>query len=216
MIDYEVLKQAVVDLKGDLTLSLVDEVVETSGDATLAMAACRDGMEGVGALFSEGFYYVGDLIYAGKFMGEAMDRMRLLLATESDEKLGKMILCTVKGDIHDIGKNIVKAIMGAEGFEVVDLGVDVMPETIVAAAINEGAKIIGLSGILTIAVDSMKETVDALRQAGIRDDVRIIIGGTPVSEEVCAKVGADGWSTNPMEGARICRGWVSSIDSNGE
>ena len=98
--------------------------------------------------------------------------------------------------------------MGAAGFEVVDLGVDVAPEDIVAAAKENGAKIIGLSGILTLAIDSMKDTVQALKDAGIRDNVHVILGGNPVTDQACKDAGADAWTTNPQEGVAICREWA--------
>jgi len=211
MFDYSKLKAAMGELDDEIVIEMINEVVDSGGgDAAQAMTACQDGMELVGNLFEKGEYFVGDLIFAGELMSQAMELLHSSLASDSFENLGKMILCTVQGDIHDIGKNIVKAIMGANGFEVIDLGVDVSPAKIVDATRENSIKIIGLSGILTLAVDSMKATVDALREAGIRDDVRIIIGGNPITEEVCRLVGADAWSVNPQEGVEICRGWAGA------
>lgn len=211
MFDFEKLKAAMGEMDEDIVIGIINEVVDSGGgDAAKALAACQDGMELVGKLFEKGEYFVGDLIFAGELMARAMDLLHPLLASDSIENLGKMILCTVQGDIHDIGKNIVKAIMGANGFEVIDLGVDVSPAKIVETAKEEGIKIIGLSGILTLAVDSMKATVDAIKDAGIRDDIRIIIGGNPITADVCKLVGADAWSVNPQEGVAICRGWAGA------
>lgn len=120
-----------------------------------------------------------------------------------------MILCTVEGDLHDIGKNIVKSMMEAGGFEVLDLGIDVSPVAIVKAVKENDIKIIGLSGVLTLAIDSMKATVDALKTEGMRDGVKVIVGGAPVTAEYCKTVGADAWSLNVAEGVNICRKWVS-------
>ena len=208
MPDFEKLKIAVSEMDEDTTMEIIDEVATTKGDAAQAVAACQDGMSIVGKMFEEGEYFVGDLIYAGELMGRAMETLKPLLTSDSAEDLGKIILCTVAGDIHDIGKNIVKAMMGAGGFEVIDLGVDVAPEAIVAAAKENGAKIIGLSGILTLALDSMKATVEAFEKEGIRDNVRIILGGNPVTDQFCKEAGADAFTTNPQEGVAICREWA--------
>lgn len=210
MADYEKLKVAISDLDDEIAMEIIDEVVADGGDASQAMNACQEGMNVVGDMFEKGEYFVGDLIFAGELMSEAMDKLRPLMSSDAAEDMGKMVLCTVRGDIHDIGKNIVKAIMGAGGFEVIDLGVDAAPEDIVRAAKENDAKIIGLSGILTLAIDSMKDTVDAFVDAGMRGNVRIIIGGNPVTEEVCTAVGADDWSSNPQEGVQICRAWALS------
>lgn len=208
MLDFERLKNAISEMDEELAMEIIDEVIESGGNAQQALSACQDGMEIVGKMFEDGEYFVGDLIFAGELMGQAMESLRPLLATDSAEDLGKIILCTVAGDIHDIGKNIVKAMMGAAGFEVIDLGVDVAPEDIVAAAKEHNAKIIGLSGILTLAVDSMKATVEAFKKAGMREDVHIILGGNPVTDQACKDAGADGWTTNPQEGVALCRGWA--------
>ena len=210
MMDFDKLKTAISEMDDETAMEIIDEVVSSNGDAGKAVAACQEGMEIVGNMFETGEYFVGGLIFAGELMGEAMEKLRPLLTGDSSEDLGKMILCTVSGDIHDIGKNIVKAMMGAGAFEVIDLGVDVAPEDIVKASKENGAKIIGLSGILTLAIDSMKATVDAFKEAGCRDDVHIILGGNPVTAEVCETVGADAWSTNPQEGVAICREWALS------
>ena len=207
MLDFEKLKFAVSEMDDDTALAIINEVVAENGDAAKAVAACEEGMAIVGNMFETGEYFVGDLIFAGELMVQIMDQLRPLLASGAAEDMGKMILCTVSGDIHDIGKNIVKAMMGAGGFEVLDLGVDVSAAEIVAAAQENDVKIICLSGILNQAIYAMKETVDAFKAAGIRDNVHIILGGNPVTAEVCSSVGADAWSTNPQEGVAICRKW---------
>ena len=208
MIDYDKLKTAIGEIDDDTAMALVDEVVQKGGDAAKAMEACQAGMEVVGDLFETGEYFIGDLIAAGELMSAALEKLRPLLAKDGAEELGRMILCTVAGDIHDIGKNIVKAMMDTGGFEVVDMGVDVSPQSIVSTAKEKGIKIVGLSGILTLAIDSMKDTVNAFKEAGLRDQVKIIIGGNPVTAEVCSLVGADSWSTNPQESVKICRAWA--------
>ena len=183
MIDFEALAQAMGELDEDTVKGLLEQVMaEGGGDAGKAMDACQKGMDTVGKLFEEGEYFVGDLIYAGELMTDAVETLKdALVGTESAGKKAKMILCTVKDDLHDIGKNIVRSMLEAGGFEVVDLGIDVPPQKVVEAAKSEGISIIALSGVLTLALDSMKATVRAFSDAGMRDQVKITIGGAPVS-----------------------------------
>ena len=209
--DYKELENAMADLDEDTVLDMMKEVMNNNGEGVQkAMEACQKGMSRVGTLFEEGEYFVGDLIYAGEIMVEAMDILKPALAGEGSKKVGKMILCTVKDDLHDIGKNIVKAMLEAGGFEVLDLGNDVAPEKIVETAKKENIKIIGLSGVLTLALDSMKDTVNAFKEAGIRDDVKIIIGGNPVSEDSCKAIGADEWAYSPQKTVKVCTEWAAA------
>lgn len=209
--DYKELENAMADLDEDTVLDMMKEVMNNNGEGVQeAMEACQKGMSRVGTLFEEGEYFVGDLIYAGEIMVEAMDILKPALAGEGSKKVGKMILCTVKDDLHDIGKNIVKAMLEAGGFEVLDLGIDVAPEKIVETAKKENIKIIGLSGVLTLALDSMKDTVNAFKEAGIRDDVKIIIGGNPVSEDSCKAIGADEWAYSPQKTVKVCTEWTAA------
>ena len=209
--DYKELENAMADLDEDTVLGMMKEVMNNNGEGVQeAMEACQKGMSRVGTLFEDGEYFVGDLIYAGEIMVEAMDILKPALAGEGSKKVGKMILCTVKDDLHDIGKNIVKAMLEAGGFEVLDLGIDVAPEKIVETAKKENIKIIGLSGVLTLALDSMKDTVNAFKEAGIRDDVKIIIGGNPVSEDSCKAIGADEWAYSPQKTVKVCTEWAAA------
>ena len=122
-----------------------------------------------------------------------------------------MILCTVKDDLHDIGKNIVKSMLEAAGFDVLDLGIDVPADKIVETAKEEDIHIIGLSGVLTLAIDSMKNTVDAFQEAGMRDQVKIVIGGAPVNAEVCEQTGADAWASSPQTTINYCKEWEKEL-----
>lgn len=206
--DFEQLQKAMADLEEQGVLKTANALAAAGGEGVeQALAAMQTGMEQVGARFETGEYFVGDLVYAGEIMTEAMDILKPFLGGKS-EPLGKMILCTVKDDLHDIGKNIVKAMLEAAGFEVLDLGIDVAPQTVVDTAKREQIRIIGLSGVLTLALDSMKATVDAFSAAGLRDQVKIIIGGAPVSEAACASVGADEWAHSPAKTVRVCREWA--------
>ena len=210
MIDFEALAQAMGELDEDTVKGLLEQVMaEGGGNAGKAMDACQKGMDTVGKLFEEGEYFVGDLIYAGELMTDAVETLKdALVGTESAGKKAKMILCTVKDDLHDIGKNIVRSMLEAGGFEVVDLGIDVPPQKVVEAAKSEGISIIALSGVLTLALDSMKATVQAFSDAGMRDQVKIIIGGAPVSEDACRAIGADEWAHSPQKTVSVCRDWA--------
>lgn len=208
MIDFEKLAQAMGELDEDTVVELLEAVMADGGaDANKAMEACQKGMDTVGSLFETGEYFVGDLIYAGELMTQAVEILKDALASgEGSGPKTKMILCTVKDDLHDIGKNIVKAMLEANGFDVIDLGIDVPAAKIVETAKAENIKIVALSGVLTLAIDSMKATVIALKEAGV--DCKVIIGGAPINESVCKNVGADAWATNPQVTVQICRDWA--------
>lgn len=214
MIDFEKLAEAMGDLDEDVMTEILNQVMDEGGaQAQEAMTACQKGMDIVGSLFEEGEYFVGDLIYAGELMTTAVDILKDALITEGDggSKKTRMILCTVKDDLHDIGKNIVRSMLEAAGFDVLDLGIDVPAEKIVETAKQEGIHIIGLSGVLTLAIDSMKDTVDAFKAAGIRNDVKIVIGGAPVNAEVCEKTGADAWASSPQTTIDYCTEWAQKL-----
>ena len=207
--DFEAVKNAMADLEEDELLELMNQVMVDGGKSVNeAVSAMQEGMQQVGDRFESGEYFVADLIYAGEIMTEAMEIIKPALSGEGGGTVGRLILCTVKDDLHDIGKNIVRAMLEAAGFEVLDLGIDTPKEKIVETAKAEGIKIIALSGVLTLALDSMKEVVDAFKEAGLREDVKIIIGGAPVSAEVCAAMGADDWAHSPQRTVEICKGWL--------
>jgi len=207
---YDEIKKAMGDLEEDRLIQLIKEVLDTGGSAEEALKACQEGMDVVGSRFEQSEYFVGDLIYAGDIMTQAVEALKPALASNvGSGKASKMILCTVKGDLHDIGKNIVRSLLEAAGFDVLDLGIDVPPETIVETAKANGIKIVALSGVLTLAIDAMKDTVDAFKNEGMREDVKIIIGGAPVNETVAKLVGSDAWAHSPHETVSICKKWAS-------
>jgi len=198
------------DLEEDKVNSILADLVESGGqEAAAALAACQEGMDIVGNRFERGEYFVADLIYAGELMTQAAAALKPLLAEESGATVGKIVFCTVKGDIHDIGKNIVKALLEAAGIEVIDLGVDVAPANITAAVKDNGVSVLALSGVLTLAIDSMKATVEALAAAGLRERVKVLVGGAPVTADYCRLIGADAWSRSAAEGVSICRDWLN-------
>ena len=206
MIDFENLAVAMGELDEDTCKELL-EAVASAEEAEKAMEACQKGMDTVGKLFEEGEYFVGDLIYAGELMTDAVEVLKPYLAgSVSGGSKTKMILCTVKDDLHDIGKNIVRSMLEANGFEVLDLGIDCPAEKVVETAKAENIKIVALSGVLTLALDSMKATVEAIRAAGL--DCKVIIGGAPVSAEACKNIGADEWAHSPQKTVATCKSWA--------
>lgn len=197
------------DLDEDTMTEMLNEVMADGGSqAQSSMDACQKGMDIVGQRFESGEYFVGDLIYAGELMTTAVGMLKDALVTGdgSSGSKTKMLLCTVKDDLHDIGKNIVRSMLEAAGFEVIDLGIDVPAEKVVETVKAENLKIVALSGVLTLAIDSMKKTVDALKAAGL-SDVKVIIGGAPVSEEAMKITGADEWAHSPQKTVSVCQEW---------
>ena len=210
MIDFEALAAAMGELDEDTVKELLEAVMAEGGaDANKSMDACQKGMDTVGKLFEEGEYFVGDLIYAGELMTDAVEILKdALVSGDAAGPKTRMILCTVKDDLHDIGKNIVRSMLEANGFEVLDLGIDCPAEKVVQTAKAEGIKIVALSGVLTLALDSMKATVDAIKAAGL--DCKVIIGGAPVSAEACRNIGADEWAHSPQKTVATCKAWAEN------
>ena len=210
MAKYEEIKTAMEELDEEVLLELAEQIIKDGGaDAEICMKACQEGIKEVGNLFESGEYFVGDLVFAGELMTQVMEIIKPAIRGSEQKPIGRMIICTVKDDLHDIGKNIVRAMLEAAGFEVLDLGIDVAPETIVQAAKDKDINIIALSGVLTLAANSMKDTVDAFIDAGMRDKVHIIVGGNPVNAAVCETIGADAWAIPPQETIRVCTAWAS-------
>ena len=206
MIDFETLATAMGELDEDTVKEELEKVASPE-EAEKAMEACQKGMDTVGSLFEEGEYFVGDLIYAGELMTDAVEVLKPYLAgNAASGAKTRMILCTVKDDLHDIGKNIVRSMLEANGFDVLDLGIDCPAQKVVETAKAEGIKIVALSGVLTLALDSMKATVEAIRDAGL--DCKVIIGGAPVSAEACKNIGADEWAHSPQKTVTTCKTWA--------
>ena len=212
MVSMEALAEAMGELEEDTVVELLEQVMEEGGkQAQEAMDACQKGMDIVGSYFEEGEYFVSDLIFAGDLMSQAVGILKDALIS-GDGKEGpqtSLILCTVQNDLHDIGKNIVRSMLEAGGFHVIDLGIDVAPGTIVDKVKETDVKIVLLSGVLTLAINSMKATVEALKEAGLRDYCREMIGGAPVSAEYCEVVGADAWAHNPQTTVQYCKEWAA-------
>ncbi len=212
MADMTKLAELLGDLDEEAVLEALDELLAKGASAEEgleAVAALQKGMNTVGDLFESGEYFVGDLIFAGEILTEAIGKLKPILSAGTGDKMGNIVLGTVHGDLHDIGKNIFKNMVEIAGFEVYDIGIDQAPEAFVEKIKEVNPIIVGMSGVLTLALDSMKDTVDAIKAAGLRDTVKIIIGGNPVTKEACEQIGADAFTTNAAEGVRICKDWAA-------
>lgn len=162
-------------------------------------------MAEVGRLFEANEYYVPEMLIAARAMKAGLALIRPQLVAEDIEPKGKVALGTVKGDLHDIGKNLVAIMVEGAGFEVIDLGVDVPPEKFVETAQKEKVDVIGLSALLTTTMPSMKTTIEALQEAGIRDQVKVIIGGAPVTQKYADEIGADGYGRDAAAAANLVK-----------
>ena len=198
-------------LEGDM--GGASEGVQNALDAGAAPAdllhkALIPAMGEVGRLFEEGEYFVPEMLIAARAMKAGLEILKPLLVDSGIEPVGKVAIGTVKGDLHDIGKNLVAMMMEGAGFEIMDLGTDVAPDKFVEAA-QSGADIIGLSALLTTTMPSMEGTVKALQDAGLRDSVKIIIGGAPVTAEYAEQIGADGYAPDASQAATLAKGFVA-------
>ncbi|AFV01248.1 corrinoid methyltransferase protein [Dehalobacter sp. UNSWDHB] len=211
MIDLKVLTDAVGDLDEDKLMGMLNDFVAskpTEEEAQSVVGACQRGMAKVGELFESGEYFIGDLIFAGELLTQSIDILEPVIGSDESAKVGKIVLATVEGDLHDIGKNIFRSMSEAAGFEVFDLGIDQGPSAFIEKVKEVQPDVVGMSGVLTLALEAMKKTVDELKAAGVRDSLKIIIGGNPVTEEACRQIGADAFTTNAAEGVKICQSWV--------
>lgn len=211
MLDLKELTQTVGELEEEKVIKMLEEFVAsnpTEEEANKAVAACQEGMAIVGDLFEKGEYFVGDLIFAGELLTGAIDILKPVIGGGDSQKTGTIVLGTVHGDLHDIGKNIFKSMAEAAGFEVHDIGIDQPVESFVNKVKEVKPDILGMSGVLTLALEAMKDTVDGLKEAGVRDDIKIVIGGNPVTKEACEHIGSDAFTTNAAEGVKICQAWV--------
>jgi 5-methyltetrahydrofolate--homocysteine methyltransferase len=164
--------------------------------------ACIPAMEEVGRLFEEGEKFVPEMLISARAMQAAMNLLKPRLAQANIKTLGKVVVGTVAGDLHDIGKNLVGMMLAGSGFEVIDLGTDVAPQKFVDAVRQHGAQIIGMSALLTTTMPSMGATIEALTESGLRDQVKVLIGGAPITQDFADKIGADGFAPDASSATR--------------
>jgi methanogenic corrinoid protein MtbC1 len=203
------LVSALAELREDETLEIVQARLDSGGDPLAIFEDARKAMEIVGSRFASQEYFIPELVYAGEILKEISALVKPHLTAGADiDRLGKIVLGTVAGDIHDIGKDIVSFMLDVNGFDVLDLGVDVPAEKFIETIRESGSSVVALSGFLTLAFQSMKDTVGAIGEAGLRDNVKIMIGGGPVDEQVCTFTGADAFGTDAMAAVELAKGWL--------
>jgi methanogenic corrinoid protein MtbC1 len=201
--------QAIVDLREDDALAMVDTLLSEGADAVGILADCKAAMDVIGERFANGEAFIPELIMAGEIMTGISAKLKPhLVGAVPAEKLGVIVIGTVQGDIHDIGKDIVATMLDIAGFDVVDLGVDVKVDRFIATAREKHAQIIGMSCLLTSAIDTMKRAVAAAGEAGIRGDVKLMVGGAPITEQVVAYTGADGFGKDAVAAVELAKQWI--------
>ena len=182
---------------GPTVLELTNQGLEDGmGPETILFEALIPALEEVGARFERGDFFVPEMLIAGRAMAGALDVLRPLLAQTGAESIGTFVMGTVKGDVHDIGKNLVNIMLEGAGFEVIDLGVQVAPEKFVAAVEEHKPELLGFSAFLTTTMPMFKANINALEKAGLRDQVIVLVGGAPVTQEYADAVGADGYAAD--------------------
>ncbi len=190
-------------------LRYVEDALSKGVDPRTLLDEAKEGMNIVGRRFSEGTYFIPDLMFSGEILKGVVRILEPhLKKCKEAERRGKVIIGTVAGDIHDIGKDLVVFMLDVNGFEVLDLGIDVPVEKFVEAIRQSDSRVVGLSGFLTLAFESMKNTVEAIEKAGLRDKVKIMIGGGQVDDHVKRYTGADAYGTDAMEAVALAKGWI--------
>jgi len=205
------LVNAIADMREQEALKLVNEMVEDDSGPMAILDTAREAMAIVGQRYEEGTYFLPELMMAGEILSQITEIVKPELAKMPEiKRVGKVLIGTVEGDIHDIGKDIVTFMLDVNGFEVLDLGVNVPPQKFVEAIGDFEPQVVGLSGFLTLAFDAMKATVDAIKEAGLRDGVKIMIGGGQVNETIQEYVDADAYGRDAMAGVSLAKKWASA------
>ena len=206
MADLKKLHQAILDGNAKLSAEETARALDTGLDPiTIIEGTMIPAMDEVGRLFECQDYFVPELLLSGRAMKAAMQLLRPLLAKSGAQPVGRVVIGTVKGDLHDIGKNLVASMLEGGGFDVTDLGTDVSPDRFVAAIGEKNADIVCLSALLTVTMPAMKTTIEALERAGVRNKVRVLIGGAPVTLQYAREIGADGYGENANAAVALAR-----------
>jgi 5-methyltetrahydrofolate--homocysteine methyltransferase len=201
----EELREAVVDGQAKLAVAKVTEGLDGGIEAgTLLREGLIAGMAEVGQLFEEGEVFVPEMLVAARAMTAALTVLKPHLVEEGVASSGKVAIGTTQGDLHDIGKNLVAMMLEGSGYEIVDLGVDVPAEKFIQA-IRDGANVVAMSALLTTTMTNMQSTIEAIRQAGLRDQVRIVIGGAPITKSYADEIGADGYAEDASSAVRLVK-----------
>jgi 5-methyltetrahydrofolate--homocysteine methyltransferase len=200
--------EAIIEMREEDAVAITHQLLDSGVSPVAVLDDCREAMGTIGKRFETGESFIPELILAGEILGQISAILKPRMAqTGESKKLGKIVLGTVQGDIHDIAKDIVGFMLDINGFEVTDLGVDVKPSQFVDAVKQTGAKIVGLSGFLTLAFDPMKYTVQALKDAGL-NDVKVMIGGGQIDEQIRQYTGADAYGKDAMSAVALAKSWA--------
>jgi corrinoid protein of di/trimethylamine methyltransferase len=211
MRDLQPLHDAVIAGDAKAVRSLTEQALEEGVDPLkLVNEYMVPAMDEVGRRFECSEYFVPELLLSARAMKSALELIRPLLAAQGTEPVARVAIGTVKGDLHDIGKNLVAALLEGGGFEVIDLGVNVSPEKFIETVREKNARIIAMSALLTTTMPAMKTTIDALKQAGVRDKVKVLIGGAPITQKYADEIGADGYSDNAVGAVALAKKSVSN------
>lgn len=201
------ISEAITNLEEEKVLKLVKEKLDAGEETIKVLEACRIGMTEIGK-GSGDTIFLTDLIMAGEIFNEAMELIMPKLVGAATESLGKVVIGTVEGDIHNIGKDIAINFLKAEGFEVIDLGVDVPAQKFVDAIKEHKPLVVGMSGLLTLSIEPMKKAIETIASGNLREKVKVIIGGERTDQSVCDYVGADAWVNDVIDGVKIIKNWV--------
>jgi len=205
------LRDAIVNLDIEAVQKAAKDAIDAGIPAYKAIVeGMAKGMEIVGKKYEDGEYFLAELIMAGETMKEGMAVLEPYLKVGDIKSAGKVVIGTVRGDLHDIGKNVVVTLLKAANFEVIDLGVDVSAEQFVEAVKKHNPDILAMSALLTTTMVEMENVIESLKKSGLRDKVKIIIGGAPITPEYAKKIGADAAAKDAVEGVRRCSEWVEA------
>ena len=205
----EKLIAAIADMDETKALTLTKEILTDEASALAVLDDCRVAMDIVGKRFEEGEYYISELILAGEILKDISAEVKPLLSDDDNaDKKAKVMVATVKGDIHDIGKDIVVFMLEINGFDVNDMGIDVPKENIIESIKTYQPDILALSGFLTLSYDSMKETVTAIEEAGLRDGLKIMVGGGTIDQKICDHAKADAFGKDAMAAVALADQWA--------
>jgi methanogenic corrinoid protein MtbC1 len=201
---------AIAELEEAEALRLAEEMLDQGSDPHEILDAGKEGMKIIGERFEKQEYFLPELIMSGELLNQIGELVKPKIAgtAKTSAPLGKIVIGTVAGDIHDIGKDIVSFMLDVNNFEVHDLGVDVAIEAFVQKIMDVQPDIVGLSGFLTLTIDQMLATVEAIKEAGLRDKVKIMIGGTPIDDSVAKYIGADAYGKDASAAVTLSKGWV--------
>jgi methanogenic corrinoid protein MtbC1 len=206
---YKKLEKAISDIKEQEALTIVGDLLNSGADPIAIMNSSTVGMDKVGKLFETGDYFLPELIMAGEILKQISEMVKpKLTGIVSSQKKGKVLIGTVEGDIHDIGKDIVVFLLDVNGFDVHDIGIDASPAKFVEEIRIFKPSVVGMSGLLTIAYESMRNTVAAIKEAGLRNDVKIMLGGGQMTNNICTFAGADAYGKDAVAGVNLVKNWL--------